>query len=73
MSDHVGDALRRAAGRQVQIETREKVGEIGIGRGAACAPPPPPNPTAQINARIREAARLATNRVDMGVDLADVL
>ena len=73
MTDHVGDALRRAAGRQTQIETREKVGEIGIGRGGACASPSPPDPTAQINERIRLAARQATNRVEIGVDLDDVL
>jgi hypothetical protein len=79
VNNDLNAALRAAAGRtvvsdtQTQIETREKVGEIGIGRGGACASPPPPDPTAQINERIRLAARQATNWVDIGVDLDDVL
>jgi hypothetical protein len=78
MSDPIGDALRRAAGRVVldtteQIET--PIGDIGIGRGGAAAGRPRRATTnALINERIRKGARIVRSvqlRDGLSVDLDD--
>jgi hypothetical protein len=73
----MNDLLRRAAGRspseREEVEEREPVGDVGIGRGGAAAPHTPKPTNDQINAAIRLAGHRATRRIDLdGVDLTQV-
>jgi hypothetical protein len=70
-------AIRRAAGRSVDVPRREldvpKVGSIGIGRGGGSAPARRKTTGDEVNARIRAGARLARAvSVPGGVRLDDV-
>ncbi len=73
----MNDAIRRAAGRDVSSLERDvptHEGSIGIGKGGAATPRRlRPDVSAQMNTAIRDAARIATNRVASdGVNLDDV-
>jgi hypothetical protein len=72
--------IRRAAGHGGYVpvsqrgEAAERVGDIGVGRGGACSPQPMrPDTAVRMNAAIREAAQIATHRIDSdGVSLDDL-
>ena len=69
--------IRRAAGRdasRLEHDAPPHEGSIGIGRGGAAIPQTlRPDVSVQMNTAIRDAARIATNRVASdGVNLDDV-
>jgi hypothetical protein len=66
------DLLRSRARSTARIP--DHVGNIGIGVGGGSAARAARTlPNERINEALREAARIATNRVDVGVSLDDVL
>jgi hypothetical protein len=67
------ELLRSTARGHTRERTRDQPGNIGIGKGGAAAVRAP-RANEAINAAIREAAHVATNRVHIdGVDLNEVL
>ena len=75
MNREINNLLRVALRGPVYATSRlaEQEGSIGIGRGGGAAHVVRASTNEQINERLRAAAHLATNRVDLdGVNLRDV-